>query len=135
MCYFPVAFTVKFSTNHSNPIGNQSVLQCDQVVSNRGSSYNVTSGKFTAPVAGDYVFFLTITSVNNPGPVELVLVKDGPALELVHAAGSQSQRSQGSTLVTTHLAAGEQVWVRQQNGNAVGGALWTLFTGYLLHAD
>ena len=37
--------------------------------------------------------------------------------------------------VTAHLQAGQKVWVRQEEGTAVRGAWFTVFTGYLIQAD
>ena len=129
---------MKFSTNSSNngiAISNQSVLRFDEAASSSGNGYDINSGKFTAPVAGDYAFFLTTAAGNSHGPAELAIVKGSLVLGEVYASESQPTKHQGSTLVTTHLAGGDKVWVRQQRGDSVGGGFLTVFTGFLLHAD
>ena len=57
-------------------------------------------------------------------------------LDVAWAAGRGDPNDQGSCLVTTHLAAGQQVWVKHVAGaTAFRGTLLTTFSGFLVHAD
>jgi len=58
----------------------------------------------------------------------------GVVLDQAWAPDNADSDEQGSTQTVVHLAAGEQVWIRQEAGNAVRGGYWTVFTGYLVHA-
>ena len=69
---------------------------------------------------------------SNLGDIYLVIDKHDIVLDVVY---SKDHEDQGSSQVTTHLAAGEQVWVRQEGGTGVRGGWYTVFTGYLLQAD
>ncbi|PVD23793.1 hypothetical protein C0Q70_17067 [Pomacea canaliculata] len=136
--FTPVAFTVHFSHDDGNngiALGPHQVLKFDSVVTNIGAGYSVQTGIFTAPVSGVYSFFLTIMSTNAHGNVHVALVRDGTALDVVFAEGQSDVYDQGSTQVTTHLRSGQQVWARQNNGDAVRGGWWTIFTGYMMQAD
>ena len=99
---------------------------------NTGNGYDSETGIFTAPVAGTYAFFLTQMGVDARGTVALAIVKHGDVLDLVY---SKDHEDQGSGQVTAHLGSGQQVWVRHVSGNAVRGSWYTVFTGYLIHAE
>lgn len=116
-------------------LSNHEILQFDHVITNIGLGYNTNTGIFTAPVAGVYAFFLSVTSSNNHGLLILAIDKHGNTLDYVYTEGSADSNDQGSSHVTTQMAAGEQLWVRQHAGVAVRGGSYTVFTGYLVQAD
>ena len=121
--------------HHGVALGQHSTLQFDAVVTNIGQGYDPATGLFTAPVSGVYSFFLSAMSPNSHEDLMLAIVKEGNVLDLTYGEGSTDVNDQGSSLVTTHLATGQQVWVRQNGGDSVRGSYWTVFTGYLLQAD
>ncbi|KAK7094625.1 C1q-related factor-like [Littorina saxatilis] len=130
-----VAFTVRFTFDdalNGIPLHSTSPMLFDDIVLNTGDGYDPQNGTFTAPVAGTYSFFLTQMGVNGHGGTILAIVQNGTTLDFVYC---KDHEDQGSTQVTSHLVYGEQVWVRQQGGNAVRGSYYTVFTGYLLLAD
>ena len=130
-----VAFTVRFSSDdavHGIALGSGSPLRFDKMALNTGNGYDSETGIFTAPVAGTYAFFLTQMGVDARGTVALAIVKHGDVLDLVY---SKDHEDQGSGQVTAHLGSGQQVWVRHVSGNAVRGSWYTVFTGYLIHAE
>ena len=133
-----VAFTAVFSTDEGDDgisLGTHSILQFDRAVTNIGNGYNPQTGIFTAPLTGAYAFSLIVMVPHIHGPLGLDIVKQGVVLDKAWAPNTDDPDDQGSTLVTTHLNAGEQVWVRQYSGDAVRGGYWTVFTGYLLQAE
>ena len=70
------------------------------------------------------------------GAMSIAIAKNGSTLDAVYVEGVGDIYDQGSSQVTTHLAKGEQVWVRHGWGDHyVRGGLWTVFTGYLLQAE
>ncbi|KAK7094393.1 complement C1q-like protein 3 [Littorina saxatilis] len=135
-----VAFTVRFNADDDwqagIPLTHRQVLQFDKVVTNVGNGYNPSTGKFTAPVRGVYAFLLNLfaPSNSNVGQLGLLIVKQD--VVIVGAWGRQidDEGEPASTQVSIELAAGEQVWVRQDAGRGVRGGVWTVFTGYLLQA-
>ena len=131
-----MAFTVHFATTPVNNIGDKGVFKFDTVVTNVGQGYDRHTGIFTAPVRGTYLFFLNLMSSNDHGWLSAVIDKHGAVLAEVWAGGSTDGDDQGSSLVTTHMNAGDQVWVRQNRGSSsIQGALWTIFSGSLVQAD
>ena len=117
-------------------LGHHQTVVFDQAVTNVGNAYNPTNGIFTAPVPGVYVFYLNLmTPSHNHGHHTLAITKNGAVLDVVYAEGQADQDDQGSSQVATHLVTGDQVWVRQNTGDAIRGDWWTIFTGFLLQAD
>ena len=141
VCFLTVAFTARFSGDtggsaHGVSLGDKTILRLDKVVTNIGNGYNPKTGVFTAPIAGTYSFFLTAMGTNAHGNMELAIDKQGTVLALVWVEGTNDPYDKGSSQVTTHLATGDQVWVRHYAGDqVVRGSWWTVFTGYLLQAD
>jgi hypothetical protein len=67
--------------------------------------------------------------------LQVSLVKNGQPVDRAHASNTPNvNEEQGSTHAALHLAAGEQVWIRQEYGDGIRGSYWT-FTGYLIHTD
>jgi|SRR6185312_16086713 len=64
-----------FSTNQQIVMGAQSTWGGVTMWKNNGSYFNISTGVFTAPVAGDYIFSASITS--NGGNVSIALTKNG----------------------------------------------------------
>ena len=130
-----VAFTVHFSQPTIN-VGTHNVFLFDTIVTNIGGGYNAHTGLFTAPVTGVYIFSINLMGTNDHGELNVAVDKHGSTLAILYTEGNSDRYDQGSTEVSTHLTAGEQVWVRHNQGDTyVAGTWWTVFTGYLLQAD
>lgn len=112
----------------------QQTLIFDNVITNVGNGYDKTTGIFSAPVAGVYAFYFTAMSTNSHGYVQLAIVKHGIVLDILWLEGSGDMNDQGSTQFTIQMAAGEQLWVRHDIGNAIRGGSFTIFTGHLIQA-
>lgn len=135
-----VAFTARISGSRDQSVDDgvhlspHETIVFDDVVTSIGNAYNGHTGIFTAPYAGAYVFYLVQMAPNAHDDIFTAIVKNGADLDYVHAKG-HSIFMQGSSEITVHLEAGDQVWVRQDRGDAIRGTFWTAFTGFLLHAD
>eukprot|EP00745_Piridium_sociabile_P000458 TRINITY_DN1029_c0_g1_i14.p1 TRINITY_DN1029_c0_g1~~TRINITY_DN1029_c0_g1_i14.p1 ORF type:complete len:223 (-),score=44.31 TRINITY_DN1029_c0_g1_i14:188-856(-) len=134
-----VAFTARIARTHNGisgmTLGDHQTVVFDNVVTNIGSGYNHTDGLFIAPVNGSYVFSLHQMNADVHNALVLAIVKNGAVLDLALAEGSGAAYDQGSSMVTTQLTAGDHVWVRQDSGDGVRGSYWTIFSGFLLHAE
>ena len=133
-----MAFSARFTTGDTNDglaLGPSSTLKFDNVVTNIGGAYDPVTGMFTAPLPGTYAFFVSTMAANGHDYLHLAIDQHGTDLALIFAESGNDSYDQGSSLVTTHLDKGQQVWVRQRHGDAVRGGPWTVFTGYLLQAD
>ena len=129
----PVAFSAYLSSDVT-PVALYEALVYDHVIYNSGDAYNAHVGRFRAPVAGIYHFVATSQSYSSEY-IEFELVKD--ATMLCRGRGSQTYQSTGTCAATVHLSANQDVWVRHYstNGNYIRGSGYSVFTGFLVHAD
>jgi hypothetical protein len=127
-----IAFTARLGSNGHD---SENPLLFTRVITNVGSSYNPTTGKFTCAVPGTYIFSVSLTA-NNAYYVHAYIVKNG-AVQLhvltQQPGTSPSNRApSASTQVVFRLVRGDAVWVRNHNG---GYPLWeySTFSGFLLY--
>lgn len=129
----PIAFSAYLSSDVT-PVAIYEALVYDHVMYNSGDAYNAHVGRFRAPVAGIYHFVATSQSYSSDY-IEFELVRDGGML--CRGRGSQSYQSTGTCAATVHLSANQDVWVRHfsNHGNYIKGSGYSVFTGFLVHAD
>ncbi|XP_052214809.1 heavy metal-binding protein HIP-like isoform X2 [Dreissena polymorpha] len=117
---------------------NNQIAIFNTVVVNTGQGYARDTGKFTAPVSGIYIFAVQYCSqANQWGCLEIV--KNGTTLQnSVNHAGSNYACSSMQAFAT--VAAGEQIWVRSDNGwtgncylSETNPYYWSSFSGVLIH--
>lgn len=133
-----MAFSVRFTTGDNNDglaLGPGSTLKFDDVITNIGGAYDPATRRFSAPLPGTYAFFVSTMAANGHDYLHLAIDLHDSVLALIFAESGGDSYDQGSSLVTTHLDKGQQLWVRESHGDAVRGGFWTVFTGYLLQAD
>nr|KAG5711992.1 hypothetical protein BaRGS_026433 [Batillaria attramentaria] len=132
-----VAFTVRFSMDPVQNVGEHGILMFDSIVYNLGDGYDPSTGTFTAPLPGIYVFFISIMGSDNQPAIRVDITQEsGKVLDAAWAEGQGDLYDQGSSLVTTHLTAGERVWVKHDGGaTALRGGVYTVFSGFLVQAD
>ncbi|XP_076832776.1 uncharacterized protein LOC143477821 isoform X1 [Brachyhypopomus gauderio] len=125
------AFSAALTT--SWPLPNQPVVFA-KVIYNLQQHYNPTSGVYTAPVNGTYVFSYNLIVSGRPLKVGLFwnfqpVVKTTEIADL----GTTSQE------VVLHLSMGDWVWLQvkdlSNNGMYTSSEASSTFTGYLLNPD
>jgi hypothetical protein len=101
----------------------------------RGSNYNNTNGRFTAPVTGSYLFYtqyiknnITNTVCRRNFDVNGVNVLGGREIRL----DSGSPYNYGSMTIILYLQATDYVTVNQSAGAAHGGLTYEAFGGHLI---
>jgi hypothetical protein len=117
-------------------VGDDSPFIFDAVDNNIGGGYNGHSGIFVAPYDGVYVFnFIMINTEHGP-TIHAGIFKHGTLLGEGTADGGPNSWDDGSALVTTRLAKGDQVFVKKtEGGNHVNGHWFNNFSGFLISAD
>ena len=103
----PVGFTAYASSQTECRIGD--VVVFDQEVSNIGNHYNSTSGYFTCPVNGSYMFAVHIYSVTEDTINISIMLDDDNQIDVFTSYTDYDQAS-GQAIVP--CAAGQLVWIR-----------------------
>lgn len=111
---------------------NSGTLIFNAVISNVGNGYNPSTGVFTSPQKGTYVFFVSAIENNKQDlGVDIVL----NSVSKVRAIGNNSAGYQtGTNMVVLNLKKGDRVWVRHSYGKGyhTHSVPLTTFAGFLV---
>lgn len=109
-----IGFTAGITTLSSTWAG--STLVFPHVVTNNGNGYNPSTGTFTAPTDGTYVFFLTVTP-HELNALYLDIVQNGVSKVRSMSHGF-SRYQMGSNMAVLQLDEGDSVWIRRLAGQS-----------------
>ncbi|CAG2248743.1 C1QL [Mytilus edulis] len=129
------AFYAYMTKDENNP-GVGHTLIYDNVIVNFGNSYNHSSGRFTAPTPGVYIFsYSTIPSSNSDIPTEIV--KNQEVIGATYSNNRYHYTSTSSSTVVVSMTAGDVCFVRTSKFNTPSGSVYsrndgrTSFSGWL----
>ena len=115
---------------------NEQTLVFPHIISNVGGGYNGSSGVFTAPRDGVYVFFCKITGRVNPSYMYFEFILNGSAkTRNLVLGGSANPFRTSSNSIVLQLTHGDRVWVKMYQGGihySWGAGGDQTFSGYLL---
>ncbi|XP_052099181.1 complement C1q-like protein 3 isoform X2 [Mytilus californianus] len=107
------------------------IVKFDDAKINIGGGYDSTTGIFTAPRNGIYIFSCAIMA-NGGGEVHFQLNKN----DQLYTAGYATKSNYGAQTVNSlvELRTGDKVYVKHRNGSSqnVLGSHFSTFSGYLL---
>ncbi|XP_052761740.1 complement C1q-like protein 4 [Mya arenaria] len=130
-----VYFNAHFPQTTSLSTGK--VIVDKTVENNHGNGYSATTGKYTAPERGLYLFFMH-TCTSSTKYSYLQIVKDGSVL-IRSVQYEKESLSCSNSQVFVQLDVGETVWVQCSSGsssrqlNENSSYRWTSFGGALIH--
>ncbi|XP_062601427.1 uncharacterized protein LOC134263133 [Saccostrea cucullata] len=130
-----VAFTAGVTSGSSS--WNSGILVFPKVINNIGGRYNRYTGIFTAPVDGNYVFYVSIQSYGNNSAIHVDIVLNGSkkVRAMANVYNSNDGYETGTNLVTLRLDKGDTVWVNHSSGSGYStysDTPVTTFSGFLL---
>eukprot|EP00105_Crassostrea_gigas_P019978 XP_011438639.1 PREDICTED: heavy metal-binding protein HIP-like [Crassostrea gigas] len=109
-----VGFTVGVTSSSSTWSGD--ILVFPHVVTNNGNGYNPSTGKFTAPTDGTYVFFVT-ANTKFKNYLYLDIVHNGTSKVRTMSYDSTFYQT-GTNMAVLQLVKGDSVWVSRNNGKS-----------------
>ncbi|XP_078310363.1 uncharacterized protein LOC144618362 [Crassostrea virginica] len=123
-----VAFTAGVTSDSST--WNSGTLIFNSVILNIGNGYNPSTGVFTSPVAGTYVFYVTAVEYNKQFlNVDIVLNSASKVRTYSHNSAAYQT---GTNMVVLNLQKGDSVWVKHSSGTGyhTHSVPLTTFTGF-----
>ncbi|XP_061185868.1 uncharacterized protein LOC133193972 [Saccostrea echinata] len=125
-----IGFTV--GTTSGNRYWGSGKLVFSSVIFNQGQGYDASSGIFTSPTDGTYVFYVTITAYSS-NTINVDIVHDKVSKVRAHAYGSTSHQT-GTNMAVLTLSRGDKVWVQYASGGGYysESVPVTTFSGFMI---
>ncbi|XP_033759227.1 complement C1q and tumor necrosis factor-related protein 9-like [Pecten maximus] len=129
-----VAFHTRLSEYFTNPGDDQPIIMAD-ILTNEGAAFDRSTGQFTCPVSGVYVFFITAVSFQDKH-IQIGLLKNGHNIESL-VNGNSGYWGSASNMVIVHAQEGDHIWPQVDGQIHDMGTLldryYTTFSGFLLY--
>ncbi|ESN97172.1 hypothetical protein HELRODRAFT_193289 [Helobdella robusta] len=125
-----VAFFAGLTQNFGPTVDNTDII-FDRVITNIGSGYSPSTGRFTAPYNGAYQFNVIVSAQGREKAAVMVL-KNGEMVATVWAE-SIPYWATSSNIVVLSLDKGDQVWLILLNkASHLHGYMYTTFSGFII---
>jgi hypothetical protein len=128
-----VAFTAAVTSSSSS--WNSGTLVFPVVITNVGNAYNPSTGIFTAPTNGNYVFFVNVQSYGGNSIYVDIVLNGSRKVRTMVSSGSGEYGDAGPNLVVLTLQKGDNVWIKHSGGTGYFTYLSspvTTFSGFLI---
>ncbi|XP_062571326.1 uncharacterized protein LOC134233381 isoform X1 [Saccostrea cucullata] len=128
-----VAFTAGITSSDTSWSG--STLVFPKIIFNTGGGYNPTTGMFTGPVDGHYVFFISVQSYDlKEIRMDIVLNGESKVRTMAFDYADKDYFETGVNLVVLRLNQGDKVWIKRYTGIGYysDSVPITTFSGFLL---
>lgn len=125
-----VAFTA--GVTESKSYWSSGNLIFSTIIYNEGGAYDASTGVFTSPTDGIFVFYVTITAYSS-NTIYVDIVKNRSSSVRALAYGGTSHQT-GTNMAVFSLGRGDKVWVKQHSGQGFYTASTpiTSFTGFMI---
>ncbi|XP_056003563.1 uncharacterized protein LOC125675420 [Ostrea edulis] len=124
-----VAFTAGVTS--SSTTWNSGTLVFPVVINNIGGGYNPSTGVFTAPTEGHYVFFVTVVEYSKQNIYVDIVLNGSSKVRTIGDASAGFQT--GVNMAVLRLQQGDTVWIRYHAGKGyfTSNTPITTFSGFL----
>jgi len=130
-----VAFFAKVGQHHIDHIGKNQSIAFDDVVTNVGNAYNPHFGSFVAPVAGTYIFSVTLMAYGNH-ITHYDFALNGHRMSMIYVRADSSNNAVSSQTIALQMKQGDDLSVRNIDaGESLHGYGYSSLTGFLLQQD
>jgi len=118
-------------TQNMGPVTEHTDIVFDRTITNIGSAYDSSTGRFTSPVNATYNFNVVIAAQGRQKAAAMIL-KNGAMVNTVWAE-SVPYWSTASTNVVLSLDKGDQVWLMLLNrASHLHGYMYSTFSGFII---
>ncbi|XP_042577934.1 caprin-2 isoform X2 [Cyprinus carpio] len=130
-----VAFSAARTANFAPGTLDQPIA-FDLLHTNLGDMFDTTTGRFTCPAAGAYVFIFHILKLAISVPLYINLMRNEEVMVSAYANDGAPDHETATNHCILQLFQGDQVWLRLHRG-AIYGSSWkySTFSGFLLYQD
>jgi hypothetical protein len=129
-----VAFTAEVNNILDN-VALHSTIVFDHIIYRVTHSYDASTGVFTCPTSGLYLFSVFIATHKTNTEALVYLVLDGnPYMSVISDRSSDGENDTGGNVVLLPVYKGQRVWVETfVNDNQSFSHSFTTFSGVLIH--
>ncbi|XP_071118175.1 paramyosin-like [Haliotis cracherodii] len=129
-----VAFQAYLSATQTVQSGTSLIFH--RVFLNSGSGYNSTTGRFTAPVSGTFLFWTQLDVDQADVSLTISIHKSGTSIGTGWVKTTTDSDDEVVSVITaSHVTAGEEVWVQVNLTALIYGSSYSHFGGTILSVD
>ncbi|XP_052711661.1 uncharacterized protein LOC128185980 [Crassostrea angulata] len=126
-----IGFTSSVSSSNNN--WNSGTLVFPEVITNVGNGYNPSTGLFTAPTSGEYVFFVNVQGYGTQTIYVDIVLNGVSQIRTLACGGTYQANNPGPNLALLTLQKEDRVWVKHHHGQGYfSDGNITTFSGFLL---
>jgi hypothetical protein len=93
-----------------------STLVFNTIITTVGNAYNPSTGIFTAPTQGNYVFFVNVQGYSNQYIYVDIVLNGSTKVRTMAYGDSNNNYNAGPNLVALTLQKGDRVWIKRFSG-------------------
>lgn len=125
-----IAFTAGVTS--ANTTWNSGTMIFDVVITNVGNAYSPSTGVFTSPISGTFVFYVSAVEYVNWNLHLDIVLNSVSKVQLL--AYSSAEHQTGTNMFVLNLQKGDSVWMRHVNGKGYHSQSvpMTPFSGFLV---